>query len=277
MRFSFNHLLSAVGIDPADVRLLRHKDQRALKGRSPYEMWRDDRDQFELYQSTQSLRNRSYLTGKYWAAFIGTPADETLFIGLYRTENLGLSQEDFIEPHTLKLSPAGSCDKYRLELVEAFREYDGRLFIDWGPGLRSWIQRADKQDKPILELSRVFREPDFPGYLQFLRPLSTLDRMPISWITALKVCRGIYLLTCPRTKEQYVGSATGEAGFWGRWQQYLTTGHGGNVELKIRDPSDYQVSILEMAGSSATTDEILQMESLWKQKLQSREMGLNRN
>ncbi|WP_410001986.1 hypothetical protein [Rubinisphaera sp. JC750] len=55
------------------------------------------------------------------------------------------------------------------------------------------------------------------------------------------------------------------------------TGHGGNVELKVRDPSDYQVSILEVAGSAATTEEILSLESLWKQKLQSREMGLNRN
>nr|WP_237229027.1 GIY-YIG nuclease family protein [Rubinisphaera sp. JC750] len=104
-----------------------------------------------------------------------------------------------------------------------------------------------------------------------------MERLPLSWIAALKTSRGIYLLTCPRTREQYVGSATGEHGFWGRWQQYLMTGHGGNVELKVRDPSDYQVSILEVAGSAATTEEILSLESLWKQKLQSREMGLNRN
>lgn len=47
--------------------------------------------------------------------------------------------------------------------------------------------------------------------------------------------------------------------------------------LKSRDPSDYQVSILEVAGSAATVEEIREMEKLWKQKLQSREMGLNRN
>lgn len=69
-------LLSAAKIDPVDVRLLRHKNQRAIKGRSPYEMWRDDREQFELYQSTQKLRNRPYPKGKLWAAFIGTPTDE---------------------------------------------------------------------------------------------------------------------------------------------------------------------------------------------------------
>ena len=49
------------------------------------------------------------------------------------------------------------------------------------------------------------------------------------------------------------------------------------MALKIRDPANYQVSILEVAGTAATPDEIYQMESQWKSKLQSREMGLNRN
>lgn len=44
-----------------------------------------------------------------------------------------------------------------------------------------------------------------------------------------------------------------------------------------RDLSDYQVSILEVAGTAATVDEILGMEIRWKEKLQSRQMGLNRN
>jgi hypothetical protein len=87
----------------------------------------------------------------------------------------------------------------------------------------------------------------------------------------------VYLLTCPRTREQYVGSATGEGGFWQRWLGYFDTGHGENVELKSRKPSDYQIAILEVAGSDASTEDILRMEALWKTKLQSREMGLNRN
>lgn len=101
--------------------------------------------------------------------------------------------------------------------------------------------------------------------------------MPRSWVAALQSSRGVYLLTCPRTREQYVGSATGEEGFWGRWRSYIDTGHGGNVGLMSRDPSDYQVSILEVAGTSATPDDIRIMEGRWQRKLQSREMGLNRN
>jgi hypothetical protein len=71
--------------------------------------------------------------------------------------------------------------------------------------------------------------------------------------------------------------ADGADGFWGRWQEYIRTGHGGDVALKSRDPSDYQASILEVAGTAATLPEIQEMERLWKRKLQSLEMGLNRN
>lgn len=39
----------------------------------------------------------------------------------------------------------------------------------------------------------------------------------------------------------------------------------------------YQVSILEVCASSASFEDILMTEQLWKAKLQSREMGLNRN
>ncbi|WP_269083041.1 hypothetical protein [Methylobacterium sp. WSM2598] len=85
------------------------------------------------------------------------------------------------------------------------------------------------------------------------------------------------MLTCPRTKEVYVGSATGAGGFLGRWEDYARTGRGGNVRLRARDPSDYQVSVLQVAGSDTTDEEILGMESLWKRKLQSQEMGLNAN
>jgi hypothetical protein len=94
-------------------------------------------------------------------------------------------------------------------------------------------------------------------------------------VAVLRVSRGIYLLTCPRTKEQYVGSATGEDGFYGRWREYYETGHGGNVRLKSREPSDYQIAVLEVAGSEQATVDILRAEQRWIRKLQSAEMGLN--
>jgi hypothetical protein len=277
MPIMFNTLLSTTGFDVSDVRLLRHKDARAEKGRTPYELWRDNRSMFDLYQSTQGVVHESKLRASYWASFVGTPNDETMFVGIYKVKGKQLLDRNIPRPHMDGFDIAGSCHIYDLELDTRMDDLIGRLLIDWGLGDRAWIQRADRQNKAVAELRTVFKEPDFPGFLNFVMPLSKINNIPKSWVTALESSRGVYLLTCPKTKEQYVGSATGESGFWGRWQDYVKSGDGGNIALKSRDHSDYQISILEVAGTSLTQEDIIRMEGLWKAKLQSREMGLNRN
>jgi len=277
MPIMFNTILREAGLPLSDVRLIRHKDKKATRGRTPYELWRDNRPQFELYQSTQSIPNRKKFTAPYWAVFVVNLSEDTMFAGLYAVRYRGLLRKDTPRPHMEGIDEAGRCDVYDLTLQNTLSDLIGKLFIDWGPGALAWVQHADRKDKPITELRMAFHEPTFPGFMNFIQSLSKLDNVPKSWITALQSSRGIYLLTCPKTKEQYVGSATGEEGFWGRWQDYFQTGHGGNLGLKSRDPSDYQISILEVAGTSATTEDILRMEGRWQAKLQSREMGLNRN
>ncbi len=59
----------------------------------------------------------------------------------------------------------------------------------------------------------------------------------------LSASRGGYLLACPRTREHYVGSARSAGGFLARWRDYVATGHGGIVGLRIRNPSEYLVSV----------------------------------
>jgi hypothetical protein len=278
MPIMLNTLLTQGGLSLADVRLLRHQDVRAKRGSSPYELWRDNRPAFDEYQSTQGIKSRpKFANARYWACFLGTPDDLTLFGGLYTVSSRRLLDHDLISPTTGAVDKAGSCDLYDVTRSDLLDDFSGKLVIDWGPGMRAWVQRADKQDKRIIELRREFKEPDFPGFLDFIQPLSSMNKLPKGWETALKATGGVYLLTCPMTKEQYVGSATGGEGFFQRFLEYAETGHGGDVALKSRDPSDYQVSILEVAGSGATRDDIFAMETRWKYKLQSREMGLNRN
>jgi hypothetical protein len=65
MPLRFNTLLAQADIAPATVRLLRHQNTRAAKGRTPYELWRDDRPAFETYQKGESFQNRSKLGGEY--------------------------------------------------------------------------------------------------------------------------------------------------------------------------------------------------------------------
>lgn len=277
MPIIFNSILREAKLSLSDVRLLRHKDTSSEKGRSPYELWRDDRPQFDRYQSTQLVTNRTKLDVRYWASFLGTPSDETLFVGLYEVKSRRLMDKDTPKQHMEGMDKAGTCDLYRLAMIDPYSDLVGRLYIDWGLGKRSWIQRADSGEKPIVEIRPSFQEPEFPGFLNFIQPLSNLGKLPRSWVSALQSSRGIYLLTCPKTKEQYVGAAIGADGFWARWTAYAKSGHGGNVMLKSRDPSDYQVSILEVAGSALSIEEIIAKEQHWKAKLQSREMGLNRN
>lgn len=276
MAILFNMLLDGADIDPADVRLLRHKDGRAAPGRTPYDLWRDDRPAFERYQSVQSGK-RALFQSPLWAIFVGTPAGETLFVGLRRVRYLGRNVETITWPHADGVDPPGTVDTYELQDDARMAEFEGRVVIDWGPGERAWVQKAANRNKPVLELRRTFREPEFPGFMKFREPLSRIAGLPPGWRAVLKAARGVYLLTCPKTREQYVGSASGADGFYGRWMSYFHGGHGGNVGLKSRDPSDYQVSILEVVGSAAAHADILAMEALWKDKLQSREMGLNRN
>jgi hypothetical protein len=279
MPMMFNSLLSEAGLALGDVRLLRHADsKRSRKGRTPYELWRDDRPAFDLYQSIQSIESRGdFGSANHWASFAGTEDGETLFLGLYNAEFLGLLRQDVPTPNRDDIDRAGTCHSYNVSETELLGEYRGKLFIDWGSGTRAWIQRADRQNKPIVELRRTSKDPEFPGFSEFIKPLSRIEGLPLGWKEVLRSSCGIYLLTCPRTKEQYVGSATGDQGFLGRWLCYAHSGHGGNEGLKSRDPSDYQLSILEVAGSAATVEDVLQMEIRWKAKLQSREMGLNRN
>jgi hypothetical protein len=278
MPIMFNTILIEAGFSLADVRLLRHKDKRATKGRTPYELWRDNREMFDLYQSTQAIDNRGRLNAGKWASFVVTPSDETMFVGVYGVKHRGLLERDTPSPHMDGVvDKAGSCDVYDLTLESDLSDLIGKLFIDWGGGERAWIQRAQRQNKRVTKLLTEFKEPDFPGFLNFIESLSKLEKLPAGWITALRSSKGIYLLTCPRTKEQYVGSASGEDGFWGRWQDYVQSGHGGDVALKSRNAIDYQVSILEVAGTASTPEDIIRMENRWKSKLQSREMGLNRN
>ena len=279
MSFKFNMLLNEVGIDPADVRLLRH--QADLPGRrSLFDWWHHDRASFEAYQSLQLSAKRASFARPFWAAFLGTWDGRTMFARLYEVGSPVLIDEEVEEPITGDRFPPGIIDRYETRPATFLEAYSGRLYIDWGGGAsgkRAWSQRADLQDKAITELHLGAAERPFPGLMEISLPLSSIAEAPAGWIQRLAEGRGVYLLTCPRNGELYVGSATAAGGFWSRWSEYAANGHGGNVALKGRDPTDWIVSILQVAGSAHTSDEILAMEQLWKRKLNSRELGLNRN
>jgi len=191
MPIYFNSLLVHAGIALDNVILLRHQDKSATRGRTPYELWRDNPPAFEDYQRVQGIDNRAkFSRAPLWASFVATPSGATLFAGMYLAKYHGLLAEDIPRPHKDGVEPAGSCDCYDLQLDPRFAEFQGRLYVEWGLGKRQWVQRADRQDKPIVELRLEFKEPEFPGFLKFMRPLSEIESVPATWIPVLKEAKG---------------------------------------------------------------------------------------
>ena len=67
----------------------------------------------------------------------------------------------------------------------------------------------------------------------------------------------------------------------GRWQSYIKTGNGGNVELKKISfdymKRNFKYSILDIFKSTVDDQLIIARESWWKFVLQTREFGYNLN
>jgi len=267
----FNYLLQNAGIDLDRARLVRHQDNRAPAGRSPYGLWVAADGRFEMYQRIQG---KERFKGADWiVSFVATPLDETLFTGIYHVDGVGTVPSGTLDP--LGGHDVTGLFLYELEPADALQEYAGRIVIDWGPAFRAWVQRANKQDKAILEIRRTAIEPPFPGFISFSWQVRDLSSVPPSWRGALSAVGGVYLLVCCSTGRQYIGSASGVGGLWARWEDYFRTGHGGNEGMKLAPGTDYQVTILEVASSSLNRDEIIQMEERWKDKLLTRKFGLN--
>jgi hypothetical protein len=153
MPIKFSLLLTSVDIDPATVRLLRHQDKRPDRDRTPYLLWRNSPADFLTYLSRQKRRVASELEGaSYWAAFVATPSKETLFVGLY---SAGKPSPGEIGVPNISISGAVEDKPYMvfpLQRTELLKEYEGKLVIDWGKAFIDFVQRADAQDKDILEL-----------------------------------------------------------------------------------------------------------------------------
>jgi predicted HNH restriction endonuclease len=164
MSIMFNAILRDAGIDPARVRVIRHKDNSADKGFSPYELWRDDRPKFDLYQSIQEFKNRKKLSFSYWAVFIVDENNKNMFSGLYYADYKGVLDKDSPCPHKEGFDEAGKCDVYNLELQEALSDLIGKLFIDWGRGFVAWIQYADERDKTVTENKLLLQEQSLKCY-----------------------------------------------------------------------------------------------------------------
>lgn len=86
-----------------------------MKGRTLYSLWRDDPPSFLGYQNIQTVQNRARLNSPSRAAFVVTPAQSSMFIGLYAVERVGACNPGAIDP--FRLHDVSGLDLYSATLV----------------------------------------------------------------------------------------------------------------------------------------------------------------
>lgn len=273
------------GLDPKMVKLARHPlSDKRIK-------FCYDNGFFELYLRTQG--KKMFKDGQYILNFVGTQGTTGRFEGCYLVKGVR-SMEEITLPESFPIKPEKPpVFYYDLEKTDIMSDYVERLLIDWGKGARSWCQNGTTEKEiialmPHRNAQLVSQLTDFENIRLSFDELESIVLAPdfySEWVGALSTTYAIYLITDTKTGKQYVGSASGKDGLYGRWSNYVDTKHGGNKKIQLllkRYPERYhkfQFSILQLLPKSLGVDKdrISKIESLWKNKLNSIEFGLNDN
>ena len=273
------------GLDPKEVKLARHPlSDKRIK-------FCYDNGFFELYLRTQG--KKMFKDGQYILNFVGTQGTTGRFEGCYLVKGVR-SMEEITLPESFPIKPEKPpVFYYDLEKTDIMSDYVERLLIDWGKGARSWCQNGTTEKEiialmPHRNAQLVSQLTDFENIRLSFDELESIVLAPdfySEWVGALSTTYAIYLITDTKTGKQYVGSASGKDGLYGRWSNYVDTKHGGNKKIQLllkRYPERYhkfQFSILQLLPKSLGVDKdrISKIESLWKNKLNSIEFGLNDN
>ncbi len=228
------------------------------------------------FKSWQEWQNNENFKRKFILSLIEYGKNTWLFAGIYKSISSEWANDHF---------------HYETELLPIGETLIGRLVVHYNKKFRQSYPNLETCFDELL-ISEITKEKiavqKFPGYekikIEFEQLKTIITKSDVSWETALRNIKGVYLITDKLNGKQYVGSAYGGNAFWDRWGQYCGTGHGGNVDLKkvIKDngigyASNFQFSILEIRASSTSDDEIINRESHWKDILLTREFGYNLN
>ena len=266
---TFNEILLLGGLDPRDVKILRH----GMVGRPQiYDTWRSNRAVFEGFQARQG-RNEVPEDG-YVASFVVSRQDKTTFVGMFRSGGSVLAPEGDLDPLIGDTYPGRRI--YDLIRVPGWEEYEGRLVIEWPSGSagRAWHRRASSAQWRVLEIAD--QHDPWPGWRQFYCLADELPRLPAEWRSMLAHTKGVYLLIDLNDGgRQYVGSAKGTDNLLGRLLGYTRGGTNGNKGL-TRGHS-YRISVLEPVAMLTPDQTIEDIESQWKDRLGTRLYGLNQN
>jgi GIY-YIG catalytic domain len=277
---TIHRIFEIYGIEPSEVRLVRHGNKEI----SILETFKENLPQFEAYQSFQ--KPGKFGEASAIAVFAPYYSTTALFLGLWDikgcTKASEYTKKTQLELKKHKLPDSWFYDgmRYSLKKNNILDDMSERLVIEWGAATVAWVQSKDKE---VVELKGKKSIGDFYSFDQVnldFRNLEMLIQSPdtnFTWVKALSSVNGVYLIKDKLSGKLYVGSAYGEQGIYGRWSTYAQNGHGGNKKLKPLDPKKFEFSILEIVPPTSSANEVIQRENRWKEKLGTRESGLNDN
>ena len=277
---TIHRIFEIFGLNPEEIRLVRHGDKEI----PIYKTFKENIDRLEVYQSYQ--RPKKFGTARAIAVFAPFHKTTALFLGLWSIEAC-IKNSEFtkkvlteLKKYRLPESWYQNSDRYKLKRNTKLDELSERLVIEWGAATVAWAQ---SKDKAVVELKGIKSIGEFHSFDQInidfykIKDLAGYPDTNITWVKALSSVNGVYLIKDKSTGKQYVGSAYGENGIYGRWVAYAKNGHGGNKGLRGIDPSNFQFSILEIVSATTTAEGVIQCENKWKDKLGTREFGFNKH
>lgn len=263
------------------IKFVRHQGDRGL---IPLVLEHGLLDEYQCFQSKRYFGKCDYMV-----AFIGDGSSHARLSGVFQI--VGDGPVGVIPKKLVKLGhPSELPDdnrRYDLREVPGFDDLKERLVVDWGKGALAWHQWA--RAKEVVQILPAGYVRPFPGYLDFqlsfddLREMVEHPRANREWKTVLSHVAGVYLILDSKTGQQYVGSAYGKDGVWGRWSEYAKTGHAGNVQLRellAKKPGaarGFRFALLRTLPRTLTPKEVIGYETLYKEKLGTRAFGLNSN
>ena len=286
----FNTLLNQIDLDPAETLIVRHAPiEKSLNRVLPW-LVIERPDLWLAYQRIQwETLEKAMTKGRYIASFIGQEPIVATFAGLYEIgewealdlegyrafpgnqelEGLGMSG---------RTEEQGDCLAFDLEPLDLYTEWVGRLTIEWPKPHQQWWRWAGRGKFPVATIeaeSRFVR--GLPDWKNLVLSWNELQTLPGSWQAALGQWRGIYFIYDTVRTAGYVGSAYGSDNILGRWMNYAKTGHGGNRQLRKGNPSNLVFSILQRTSPDLEAGDVVALETSWKERLHTREFGLNMN
>lgn len=273
-------IIERAGIDPKRVKLIRH----ALS----HKVFRACYNKGMVKEYTQHQKKDFSKGYDYWMVFISDGGSLARFEGFYRVkEELSDGKENMPLGYPNPDEFNGQASFFDIEKMSEFSDYENCLIIDWGKSARMWAQKGTTL-KPIIAI-QANQKKVFSGFEDMIVSYAELKEIVEdsityeSWHTALSSIYAVYLITDTCDGKQYVGSAYNKGGLLGRWKVYIETGHGNNkkmIELLEKYPDRYlhfEFSVLQILPKNLSDDGVVKVESLWKEKLHTREFGLNEN